>query len=275
VRYHATRASLRRFSCRGRLPSPVPRRGRYAVCPRRHDREGRSGEGTERSRCPATMPDSSSVLSGRVTEVFFFPVSKSMACSAFLLGSETYATCPRTNRAGRACCQSSRRLHRDPPRTSPQQLRRLSLAPHPLTVRGKAGGTQEHPHLRGADPHVAVKYGGCSGASPPARSRHLAGPAASDQQLAHALDRVSQMEAPADHGPGPGRDPALVLPTVRRQPPWPAPPPGRRTAHRSASAARPGRRPAAPANQARRHCCTDRTLTRSSWAIVSFVAARP
>ncbi len=48
----------------------------------------RGGEGTH-GQCPATTPDSSLVLFGRVTELIFFPVSMSMACSALLPGSET------------------------------------------------------------------------------------------------------------------------------------------------------------------------------------------
>ncbi len=45
--------------------------------------------------------------------------------------------------------------------------------------------------------------------------RHLAGAAVAHQQRAHTLDRVGQVEAPADHGLDPHQRPPLVLPAVR------------------------------------------------------------
>lgn len=48
--------------------------------------------------------------------------------------------------------------------------------------------------------------------------RDLAGPAVTHQQLAYALDRVRQMEAPADQRLHAAQSPALVLPAMRGRP---------------------------------------------------------
>ena len=68
------------------------------------------------------------------------------------------------------------------------------------------------PHLLDPPGHgVVVAFHGPSG-------RDLAGPAVTDQQLAHPLDRVGQVEASADHGLDPAQGPALVLPAMRGRP---------------------------------------------------------